>query len=236
MQIQEFVRVYQTKSDEELVQLAVATEQLTSEARVALQGELSRRRISVAEHSGASQSINAEYDSGKTATGGLHGVGWQAAVDCVTEVFRAYHSHFWLYFQIAAPGTIISTIAISTARNEVREISRHLPRGVELLAHRCLLHSAGRKRGRIYPIGVEFFCKHSRTVESVPGRIFTSPGSRGGNGRPFDSVGDRCLLDIESIAGALHWLSDYGGFIWTRGSRASCRVTIFSGCTSSYSG
>jgi hypothetical protein len=143
MQIQEFVRVYQTKSDEELVQLAVATEQLTSEARVALQGELSRRRISVAEHSGASQSINAEYDSGKTATGGLHGVGWQAAVDCVTEVFRAYHSHFWLYFQIAAPGTIISTIAISTARNEVREISRHLPRGVELLAHHAEILEIG---------------------------------------------------------------------------------------------
>ena len=55
MQIEDFVRVYQAKSDEELIQLAVAPEQLTSDARVALQGELSRRRISVAEDSGESQ-------------------------------------------------------------------------------------------------------------------------------------------------------------------------------------
>ena len=71
MQTEDFVKVYQAKSDEELIQLA----------------------------------------------------------------FRTYHSHFWLYFQITAPAVIISTIVFIAARNEVRHIWRHLPRGVELLAH-----------------------------------------------------------------------------------------------------
>jgi hypothetical protein len=55
MQIEDFVKVYQAKSDEELIDLAVAREQLTSEARVALQGELSRRVITVADNSETSQ-------------------------------------------------------------------------------------------------------------------------------------------------------------------------------------
>jgi hypothetical protein len=65
MQIEDFVRVYQAKSDEELIQLAAAPEQLTSEARLALRGELSRRRITVAEDSGESQNNWEEQISGK---------------------------------------------------------------------------------------------------------------------------------------------------------------------------
>jgi hypothetical protein len=135
MQIDYFAEVYQAKSDEELIQLTVAPEQLTSEARIALQGELSRRRISIAEDLGASQNNGGECHSDKTATRGLQELRWQGVGDFVTETLRIYHSHFRLYFQITAPAVIISTIAIITARNEVREISRHLPRGVELFAH-----------------------------------------------------------------------------------------------------
>jgi hypothetical protein len=43
MQIQDFLRVYQEKSDEELLQLAAAGAELTSEATLALESELSRR-------------------------------------------------------------------------------------------------------------------------------------------------------------------------------------------------
>jgi hypothetical protein len=60
----------------------------------------------------------------------------QGVGDFVAEVLQTYHSRFWLFFKITAPAVIISTIAIITARNEVREIARHLPRGLELLAHR----------------------------------------------------------------------------------------------------
>jgi hypothetical protein len=143
MQIEDFVKVYQAKSDEELIQLAVAPEQLTSEARVALQGELSRRRIGVAEDSGASQDYGGQRDFRKAASAGLAEAEWQGVGDFVTEVLRTYHSHFWLYFQITAPAVIVSTIAIITARNEVRDISRHLPRGLELLSHRAEILEMG---------------------------------------------------------------------------------------------
>ena len=138
MQIQDFVKVYQAKSDEELIQLAVAPEQLTSEARLALQGELSRRAISIADSSEVSQDdgdlhdVHRSIPSERLQTGDRQdeGVG-----DFVAEVLRTYHGHFWLFFKITAPAVIITTIAIITARNEVREISRHLPRGFELVAH-----------------------------------------------------------------------------------------------------
>ncbi len=135
MQTEAIVKIYQKKTDEELILLAAVSEQLTSDALVALQGELSRRRINVAKDSCASQNNGGEYDSGKTAMGGSQVVELQGVGDFVAEVLRTYHNHFWLFFQITAPAVIISTIVILTARNEVREISRHLPRGVQLLAH-----------------------------------------------------------------------------------------------------
>ena len=52
MQIHDFAEYYQAKGDDELIQLAAAPEQLTTEARLALQGQLSRRQIVVAEDSG----------------------------------------------------------------------------------------------------------------------------------------------------------------------------------------
>jgi hypothetical protein len=136
MQIEDFVKVYQAKSDEELIQLAVAPEQLTSEARLALQGELSRRRVSAAEDSRLAQDDENCHDNGYADSGGkLREQDRQDVGDFVTEVFRSYHSHFWLFFKITAPAVIITTIAIITARNEVREISRHLPRGFEMFTH-----------------------------------------------------------------------------------------------------
>lgn len=143
MQIQDLVKAYEAKSDEELTLLAAAREQLTPDAQLALQSELSRRQISIAEHSEASQSEEKWPGSGRVSgskrlqRGERQGVG-----DFVAEAFRTYHSHFWLFFKITAPAVIISTIAIITSRNEGREIARHLPRGVELVAHRTEMFEA----------------------------------------------------------------------------------------------
>jgi hypothetical protein len=138
MQIEAFVKVYEAKIDEELIRLAAAPEHLTSEARVALQGELSRRRIRVAEDSNETQNSGGEQVSGKAATGGLREAEWHGVGDFVAEVLRTYHGHFWLYFRITSPAVIVSTVAIITARHEVRGILRQLPQGVQPLAHRIL--------------------------------------------------------------------------------------------------
>ena len=143
MQIADFVRVYQTKSDEELIQFAISPEQLTSEARLALQGELSRRSISitdnsevseVSQHDGDGHDVRIPIPSGRLRLQ-TRDVQDKAVGDFVAEVLRTYRNHFWLFFKITSPAVLISTIAIITARSEVREISRHLPRGYGLLAH-----------------------------------------------------------------------------------------------------
>lgn len=129
MQVLDFVKVYQAKSDEELIQLAAASEQLTFEARLALQGELCRRAISLAVNSeigpqnmrGVSRSTPTE--GSQPCNGESEGVG-----DFIADVLRVYHSHFWLFFKINAPAVIVTTIAIITARNAGREIARQLPR------------------------------------------------------------------------------------------------------------
>ena len=133
MQIHEFAEYYRAKSDEELIQLAAVQDQLTAEARIALHGELSRRQIDIVEDSPASQGDGGDAVlavSQRLQPGERQGVG-----NFVAEALRTYHADFWLYFKIAAPAVIISTFAIITSRHEVREISRHLPRGIELLQH-----------------------------------------------------------------------------------------------------
>jgi hypothetical protein len=95
MQIEDFVRVYQAKSDEELIQLAAAPEHLTSEARVALQGELSRRRISVAEDSSESQNNGVEQVSGKAAPSSLLAMRFGRFCGLWREALTRLHTRFW---------------------------------------------------------------------------------------------------------------------------------------------
>lgn len=49
MDVQELTNEYQTKSDDELLRLALDAQQLTSEAQFALSGELTRRRLNTSE-------------------------------------------------------------------------------------------------------------------------------------------------------------------------------------------
>jgi len=137
MQIQDFLRVYQAKSDEELLQLATAPGQLTPEARFALESELSRRQIGMAE-----DAITFERNLGQTPVlqrgggQGLREVKWQGAGAFVEEVVRTYRTCFWLFFRITAPAVILSAVVLITRSDVTREITKHLPRGVEMFAHR----------------------------------------------------------------------------------------------------
>lgn len=138
MQIEDFVKVYQSKSDEELVQLAVAREQLTTEALLALQSELSRRAISIRRSPEVSPPDTNAHEVRALAPGKRlrMGDGHDEGVgNFVSEVLRTYHSHFWLFFKINAPAVLVTTIAVIAARDEVREISHHLPRGLGLVGH-----------------------------------------------------------------------------------------------------
>jgi hypothetical protein len=128
MQIPDLLAIYQTKTDEELIELASSSEQLTHEARISLESELSRRGIGIPtlnylEHADARKEQS--QDRKPQTTGAF-----------LAEVVQTYHHNFWLFFKISAPATIISTLAYFAARAEVREIFRPLPRGPAFLVYR----------------------------------------------------------------------------------------------------
>ena len=119
------------------MQLAAAVAELTPEARLALQSELLRRQIGIAEASALPKNAGDSHDSGHvTASDKLPEGQRQDVGDFVTEIVRTYHSRVWLFFSITAPAVVVSTIAVILARNQVREIVRDLPKGLELLAYR----------------------------------------------------------------------------------------------------
>lgn len=132
MQIHDLASAYRSKTDEELLQLAMDSGQLTVEAHAALTGELAARRIDFNEYlrtRGDSLPIGQRTCSAPFFRDS-HTVG-----DFVTEVVRLYHRQFWLFFKLTVPAVLLGYIAVVTVRNEVRGILRHLPQGIEALGH-----------------------------------------------------------------------------------------------------
>jgi hypothetical protein len=139
MQIQDLAHAYRTKTDEELVQLATDSAQLTTEAHAVLTSELTRRRIDPTAHL---RRRPEERDQGgieqrriyETLRPDSHVVS-----EFVAEVLRVYHSQFWLFVKLIASAIVVGYIAVVMGRNEGREIARHLPRGLDILGHQTEL-------------------------------------------------------------------------------------------------
>lgn len=122
MQIHDLTKSYETKTDEELLQLAASSEQLTLEAHSALRSELARRRIDVAE------CLDADIDEDEKAgarrlslASHTSGVG-----EFVGEVLGVYRDQFWLYIKLVAPAVVVGYIAVRIGLNEAGEIARQL--------------------------------------------------------------------------------------------------------------
>jgi hypothetical protein len=138
MQIQDLARAYQTKTDEELLELATESEQLTPEAHSALTTELARRRIDswtlkVQERSDQG-SIDPLRSRAHQSRPEAHAVG-----EFIAEVLRVYQGELWLFAKLTGTAVVVGYLALMLGRNEGREIARHLPRGVALLGHRTEL-------------------------------------------------------------------------------------------------
>jgi hypothetical protein len=133
MQIHDFVRAYQLKSDEELLQLAEAADELTAEARLALEGELTRRRLIPQDlPSAGSNQIRGPFVKLEET---LHTFFSEGVGQSVTEFLRTYHAHFWLFFSLAAPAVMISTIGLIVSRYHVRAVYRQFLDPREILSH-----------------------------------------------------------------------------------------------------
>ncbi len=135
MPIHDLAIAYQTRTDEELLQLAGVPEQLTPEAYAALEAELAKHRIDIAAHLNAvEENSRTKLSQPRTSRTDLLRES-QSAGEFVGDVFRFYQGHFWLFVKLIAPAVIVGYVAVVMGRNEGREIARHLPRGLELLGH-----------------------------------------------------------------------------------------------------
>ena len=138
MPTRDLASLYRTKTDEELLQLAMDAEQLTPEAHSALTSELAKRRIDGAEHLKVQPKRCQKPRNAVQFLSQSPGVG-----EFVTEVLRVYHAQFWFFVRLIAPAVVVGYIAITMARNEGREIARQLPRGVGMLGHQAEILKIG---------------------------------------------------------------------------------------------
>jgi hypothetical protein len=135
MPIHDLTIAYQTKTDEELLQLAGNPEQLTPEAHAALKSELAKRRIDSAEHLNV-QEENDQSELGQRRIRETIPLRESESVgNFVSEVLRVYHGHFWLFVRLIAPAVVVGYFAVVMGRNEGGEIARRLPRGFGFAGH-----------------------------------------------------------------------------------------------------
>ncbi len=122
MQLQYYASSYQSKSDEELRLLASDLEDLIPEARLALEGELSRRKITI--------QVNLASDSDEEETASASRPEFvgppQSAGRFVEEVLDLYQSHFWFFFKLTLPAVAVSWILFYTTSKELDTIFRQL--------------------------------------------------------------------------------------------------------------
>jgi hypothetical protein len=129
MPMHDLAVAYQTKTNEELLQLLASPEQLTPEAQAALKSELAKRRIDSAAH------LDPEGENGQTKSAQPRTSGTQllresqSVGEFAGEVLHVYHGHLWLFVRLIAPAVIIGYVAVVMSRNEGGEIARRLPRG-----------------------------------------------------------------------------------------------------------
>jgi hypothetical protein len=112
----------------------MSSEQLTPEAHAVLTSQLATRRIDLNEHltereKFCSAPIERRAPRSRPFFRDPHTVG-----DFVTEMFVCTTASSG-YSSSCAPAVVVGYIAIATARNEVREILGHLPRGIEALSY-----------------------------------------------------------------------------------------------------
>lgn len=129
----DFSTTYQTKTDEELLQLAMYSEQLTPEAQAALASELASRRIDTASYVGIQQdgsqdSVQERRNSGAPAQ--------HRVTEFIADVLKVYHRHFWFFVKLTGPAVVAGYIAVIVGNNEGRRIASSLPRGIGTLTHR----------------------------------------------------------------------------------------------------
>jgi hypothetical protein len=108
MQIHDFIRIYEAKTDEELLVVARDMGRLTLEARAALESELSRRGLQQTE---IEQTVEEVSPMAQVITGP-----YSSTSEFLVGVTRTYREHFWLFFTLIAPAAVLSFYLVLRVR------------------------------------------------------------------------------------------------------------------------
>ena len=115
MQIHDFLRVYESKSDEELLLVARDVDDLTDEARAALHSELSRRGLHGADTPKLLEVGSISELPPIVRTVSRHVI---SARDFLVEVTKLYRDHFWLFVKLIAPSVVFGYFLVQIVRHE----------------------------------------------------------------------------------------------------------------------
>ncbi len=131
MHVERLAKIYEAKTDEELLELAGQATDLTPEAYTALRSEMARRRIDV---------LPLVVEVMKQSTipqskGALLRAEMTGVAEFVAEAIAVYHRQFWLFVRLVAPAVAIGWFTVVMGRNESREIARHIPRGINAFTY-----------------------------------------------------------------------------------------------------
>jgi hypothetical protein len=125
MGVQDLANTYSTKTDEELLLLAGAPEQLTPDAFSVLTSELAKRKISILEPPHSQRDVERLIEE-PHPLGSISTVKVTAVGDFVAEVLQVYRTQFGIFFRLTAPAVLLSYVVVTAARFEIRNITRHL--------------------------------------------------------------------------------------------------------------
>jgi hypothetical protein len=134
MDFQTLAVLYTTKSDEELLELASQSDQLTLEAQSALRSEIGKRRLEFEGVPARITPLPSTVSIHDTARPSKPPVALPVG-EFVAEVFRFYRRNRWRYIALIFPAVAVGTLAIILGKHEAHEIERHLPRGSAILQH-----------------------------------------------------------------------------------------------------
>ena len=123
MQLQDLARIYEAKTDEELLLIADAVKDLIPEAEMALHSELSRRGLGSQVSASVVSNPSIREERLEPA---LSNVGDALSVsEFVGLVAHTYRDNFWIFAKLMAPSVIFGYLVLMFCADEVRAILQH---------------------------------------------------------------------------------------------------------------
>ncbi|HTR23803.1 MAG TPA: hypothetical protein VMI10_07445 [Terriglobales bacterium] len=125
--MENYASAYQGKSDGELTSLASEREQLTPEAQLALDGELTRRNLKPADYPRSRQVSDTVKELPPANPIPLNQS--VRAGEFIAEVIDVYGRHFWFFFKLTLPAVALSWLVGVVSDVPVKAILRQVMQG-----------------------------------------------------------------------------------------------------------